>query len=385
MSSTFLDNSNCFIIPGQIITSKIPIELLDTHFQATKSILLDYYELYHTDIERVLNVKNRHVMVVKVLLDHLNMSLTSCGSKQHPKDRSQRDIDFTVISYLQQRQKIDGHATLLHSREMYSIQFASVKSQDLSILFGALVNPIGYEVLVAGFLLLLILTVFIAMFYKFKASHSWDRGLGEFIPTSTDITTFLLRGQIDQCSSCKIASKMMKFSMLRFIYGVWLFYCILITSTYKSKLIHQLMQPTSTITANTFEELLEDPRPIVALGGGRNGFHQNVLDIIVEFGLLNGTKTGDLFLKIIDRYRGRSGDNDPMTLIEGRFNFLDSGARLNLMFSIFEKKFQIENYEISKASFSKPEFWSVKTSWRSKTILATLGQLASSGILDLWK
>lgn len=372
LTSSPTPTDNCFLVPKLIFGNTVMQHpSVDVYLHQTKSIILDFYNMFENDVERVVNVKNRHEMIVKVLIEHLNLSLTVCGDSQYPPPPL-RHIDFALTRYDQQKEKL-GNATLFHSREFYQVTFAAVKTIDVSVLFASLIRPIGWSVFLSSIGLLLVLSLFISVYYKLRGS--------KIITQFLTVTYFLLRAHIDQCANRRRTTTLLNHHFdLKLIYGTYLFYCILIIATYKSNLVQELMQPSATISANTFEELVLDNKPLISLGFDRGGQATD----LKEFMTMEATRN-PVFVKLVKKRTRGAEHLDPVFIIKGKVNIIDDGTVLTALITMLERKFQITHFRMGKSVVVNPEFWGIKRSRHEDGVVKTLRQLASSGVLDHFK
>ncbi|XP_021946267.2 uncharacterized protein LOC110844388 [Folsomia candida] len=367
---------DCLIISNSIFQYFPSGSRLDDYFRRIESIVLDFYSWFKDEMEATLNIKNRHIMLLKVISTHLNLSFSSCGSDQDPDDRDERDIDFAISSYKLQKQKLPK-AVLIHSREKYKITFASVKSRDFTAIFVTLVRPVGWRVFACTATCITVLTLLLTMYSK----------ICNFNEITTGKVTFLLiRAHIDQCTtSYEIRQILHRKLMLQFVYVIWLFYCLLIAATYKSNLVQQLQQPTSTVCASTFKELLEDGRPIVGLGGKRPGEYPNLRQIIrTEAEKLANDKEADkanVLLELLKVYEWSEG-RKPDHIVKGKFNMLEDEVMLKVIFAIMKNRYAVHHYQIAKDVIVNNEYWAVKYGPRTRRIVEIIGRLVNGGITD---
>ncbi|XP_035713893.1 uncharacterized protein LOC118438174 [Folsomia candida] len=371
-------------------------------------------------MEAILSVKNRHLMIVKVIATHLNLSFTSCGSSQFPENRDDRDIDFAISSYDLQRQKIDS-ALLIHSREKFVISFAAVKTNDFAAMLVALIRPVGWRVFACSAGLILSITLLLGVYNKVKMYSKRTNEIrkpqyltipksGTFEALKTQkfefqtsprsnvrntvqystisrITLILFRAHIDQCTSSGMVRKIFTRDQidLQFLYVIWLFYCLLIATTYKSNLVQQLLSPTSTLSACTFSELLQDDRPIVGFGGRRPGEYPLLLEIIsTEAAKFQGSERGRILTQLIQRYEPTEGRRPDLAL-SGKINVLEDEAIITGMLALMRNRYSVNHYGKGKDAIVNEEFWSVKYGHYTNDIANVIGRLVNGGITDLFR
>lgn len=78
------DKTNCFLISRTIFQNAPYVEDMDDYFSRIKSVVFDFYSWHRDEMDATLNVKNRHIMLLKVIVAHLNLSFSSCGEDQYP-------------------------------------------------------------------------------------------------------------------------------------------------------------------------------------------------------------------------------------------------------------------------------------------------------------
>lgn len=372
----------CFMAPKDIFSRRTRLAQVDDYLHRTKSIVLDFYEWYKTDIERVMNVKNRHQMVLKVLIEHFNRSLSSCGPSQFSQNAEEYEIDFSTITSLEMLFKFKTFE-LFHSREICKIGFSAVRRQDSFLVLVALVKPIGWRIFLTTAILIPLLTMGAFAHQKISEKFVGLYNKQRRVPSKKKFFGLLVRAHIDQCVENRQTDLIVGRNMnLRILYMSWLFYCLLVVTTFKSNLIQELMQPEATVSAETFEELLADPRPFVGFDG-ESGQPYEIWRVLAREAIMHVNRDDNIFQQLSKRYKKR-GLNTVDDILEGRFNLFDEVNILHRMFQILERKYGIYHYKIAKTFFTNDVFWAVKRVRHSK-FLATLEHLASSGIIDYFR
>lgn len=378
----------CLLVPKDIFADSMRAVKVDSYLHRTKSIVLDFYEWYTNGFERIMNVKNRHIMVLKVLAGHLNRSLSSCGSSQFKSAKHDKhEIDFATVTTLEKRHKYKTWE-LFHPREQSEVGFAAVRKQDYFSVLVALVKPIGWKIFFATGILIPILTLFVFLYQTMSDNMTL---VSRSKPETAKISGFLIRAHIDQCVENKNTTLIVGKKMdLRILYMSWLFYCLIVTTTYRTNLIQELMKPAATISPETFEELLADPRPFVGFDGGKGGQRVEVGNILASEAIAYSNRViskdgnDNVYKRLGERYkkRGIQGAED---VLETKLNMFDEVDILHEMFEILERKYGIQHYKIAKVSLTNDISWAVKRSQGSARILETLEILATSGILDFYR
>lgn len=244
-------------------------------------------------------------------------------------------------------------------------------------MFVALVRPVGWRVFVCTAVTILVLTA------VFKGYH---RMSDVQIAPASKIALVLFRSHIDQCTTQTEICRILRGKPdLQFLYTVWLFYCLLIAATYRSNLVQQLMKPTSTVSASTFKELLEDGRQIVGLGGKRPGEYPRIKEFIRSEAEKMETKEGrDVLLNILQVYDS-DGGRKPDKILSGKINMLEDQVMLEVVFAIMRDRYGVNNFRIAKDVISNEEYWAVKYGPWTKDIVTIIGRLVNGGLTDFFR
>lgn len=376
--------SPCLQIYHQIFPTRrsIPdVGKSDAYFAASQSIMLDFYKVSDNNYVRMRNMKNRHHMVVKVVLKHLNLSVDACGSHRFLEDGSQRHLDFGISSYKQQHEKLQT-ASLIHSGEQFRIIFASMRREVFSGMFVSLVKPIGTQVLVFSLVLIVLLTTFLWLYVKFLVKVGQKRAaLSE--TKVVDVILYLFRGHVDQCVDTGNVFRGHHRNDLKVLHAAWLCYTLLVLAAYRSNLIDTLMQPGSYERHETFEQLANDERTIVGIGlEGRPGQSSNIRTIMAGEVAKSKSDSTHTFERIGAKFN-KSYVPNALEILEGRFNFMDDEIMVEKTFLVLEKRYGVHHYEIGRESLKNEEFWSVSHSApKARQILRVIRHLAECGALD---
>lgn len=372
--------SNCLLIPRDIFTNRLKISTLDDYISRIQSILLDQYKWYPKGVFRFNNIKNRHIMVIKVLVDHHNLTVGNCEKHQVSDNPNVWDIDLAVYTYPQKLLRLSQNYELIHSREKFEVKFGAVKRYNVVAIFLALFRPIGFNMFMANIMVIGCLTICVIGYRKISGIISDN-------PCSATlrVSEFLIRAQIDQCLGYKHAALILKTNInLRFIYATYLFYCLLISATFKSNLIQELMKPTETLSPETFHELLADKRPIHALETRKGGQPMHV-NVALESELGRGKRSDNTIFENLSNKYILKAVKDVNELLQCKVSIMDEGSYHKIMFEILEKKYRLRGYKIAEDSIANDIFWAVKHSAGSTGLVETLNAMASAGIIDYFR
>lgn len=341
--------SSCLLFGHKIFPRRQeipPINKLDAYFRTSQGILLDYYQLARNNYKRARIVKNRHQMVIKVLLERLNLSADACGSRRFSVSASGRHVDFGVSSYTQQRDKRHV-AELVHSWEQFKIKFATLKQTLYVGHIKTLIDPIGWMILVASLILgvtlgiLLLIQIHVSYIFRSKnRSHMSPIAL-------TGITIFFVRTLIDQPLD-PVAALGSRVRGIRYLYIAWLSYCFLVNAIYRSNLINTFTQPGHTVHIQTFKDLALDNKTIAGIGKkGRPGQSSNVREVLNAEASASHQRWGT-FHQIGKKYDKEHIEPAVIDILQGRYNYLDDAIMVETAFDIMEKRYGINHYGIGR-------------------------------------
>lgn len=307
-------NSRCLLISKSVFSRSSDSDF-DSLLSSTKSIIFEFYSnLYKSDFEAIYNAKSRHFMILKILTSQLNLSINACGEDQYPTDENKLDINFAMMPYDHQLNQV-SKTELIHSREDYVVKFASVKSPDVSSLFLSLVKPIGIALFLASCCLTVVLILAIWLLDNISKLISVPRRT-----TSVSVLAALFgQALIGQCVSYRRTVELFKCNItLRLAYLAWLLYCILITSGYNGNLLQELMQPAETLSSQTFDDLLADPRPVVGFWESRLGQVPDILKCLDR----EAKERFETFGKLLQKFDSKSGVSYPEHILDGKVNVM---------------------------------------------------------------
>lgn len=364
----------CLIVPDGIFTSRFSSSVMDDYISRIESILLDHYEWYQDPVQRIVHTKNRHIMLIKVLVERHNLSISNCGRSQFPKNRDQWDIDLAVYTYPQKFHHLGTtNVDLIHSGEQVKVQFAAVRRYDIYTLFVGLVSPMGWKVFAASVLLLVFLTLCIVGYHH----HLTDYIIPPAVSASR-VAEFLMRANIEQCVINAQTTVILGNKIdLKLIYATYLLYCIVISTAFKSNLVQELMKPSATLSSRTFQELVVDSRSIYSLDERKGGQSMSAYTSLESEVARYPEKS--VYQKLLKKYNRRTAP-DIDHVLSGKVNIMDEGELLKIMFEILEQKYGLRGYKIGTESIVNDVFWAVKHSEVSTGIRETLRIIISSGI-----
>lgn len=325
----------CFLFGHEIFTSyrRIPFFYkLDAYFRSSQGVLRDYYKVSSNNYVRSRLVKNRHQMVVKIILEHLNLSADACCIRRFPLDKSQRHIEFGISSYTQQLEK-SGIAELIHSREQFRIKFVTVQQEFFAGYFASLVSPVGWSILVASVLLGCIIGTCIILQYRLSSKIYNGRHQSQSTPVLS-IFVLMVRPFLEQSAEPR--------RQIRFIYAIWLLYCLVVSAIYRSNLTNTLSSPGLTQSIQTLRDLAADNKTIAGIGRkGRHGQSSDVRAIIAAE--LESTSISledrETFEILGKKFQKEKIEPIALDILQGRYNYLDDAALIEPAFGIMEKRY----------------------------------------------
>ncbi|OXA45092.1 hypothetical protein Fcan01_20365 [Folsomia candida] len=382
ISPTFIQalppSSNCLRIGHLVFSEYNAISYsskIDDFFAKSQTIVLDYYKISQNNIIRSQRAKNRHHMFVKVVLNKLNLSIDACPQIKKPDENH---LHFSVSSYLE-KNRLLRTSSLVHSREKFSLVFASAKVEKYTGLITPLVKPVGFVVILVTIGHIFVLVAIFEIYGRLW-SKIWDCSRKNY-PYFGAVAMLLIRSQMEQCVDPK--SILRRRSDLSTMYCGSLLFNLIVLSTYRGNLIPTLMAPTDTTHLTTWKELSLDPKPVVAISTkGRLGQNLNVRKLLEDKLFTENEKTREIFKSLGTKYN-TSFIPKLVDILEGRYNILEDGAVLLTALEIMEDRYGWTKYGVGRETITNPEFWAVGyNAPKFGQILALISNLAQTGITD---
>lgn len=391
--------NTCLKISPKVFTSTQGIPSYgkaDKTLTSSESIIFDNYKQENNDFTRIRKLKNRHVMIVKAFVEHLNLSLDACGASQYPggsfPTSPHRHLDFGISSYSQQMEKAP-HFALVFSREQFSVAFASTVWPDHAAMLLSLIRPVGWKVFVATLASAVAITLFITLYFHLEAllmrnacrNEDTVEKVSSRIPDHRHhslghIAKLIFRPPIDQCvSHPTLTSTLSASPVVQLIYTGWLIYSLLFTATYRSNLVGTWIQPSPPLALETFQELADDGRRLLGVGqGGRPGQYSSV-----ELFLKAESERNPVFQTLLSKYE-KHLDVRPQEVLGGTVNFLDDAFLVKSLCLLLVISYNVLHYKVG-STLANPEYWAVKYGPHSHGMLNVLGRLMQAGISDQYK
>jgi hypothetical protein len=348
---------------------------IDSQILSIRNIMLDSY-LYSTFDKRVDQMLSRHHLITKVILEQLNVSVSSCPDPaSYPPDRFPiSDLNFAV-STAENHKMRSWNSEIFYSGETFVVKFASAFQRNSRQSVFVLIGPIGWKVFIVT-----VCTAVSIIWILWVSSKLYDSLKIE------SVISAVLRPLLDQCEERKLPTGRFYF---RLILLTWLFYCLLVTETYRSELISHMMKHPKQIWMNTFEELSEDTadKCMVVGVGSRPG--QDFEDIILSEAINSLTeKRKRRFLAIlrkknhtIDRIIALNRTKADKEIAEGSAIIIGDLFIIELFSDALETLAGARFYEPSSEGLPRKIFWSVKYGPFQESILGILKWLRDFGIL----
>jgi hypothetical protein len=370
---------SCFVVHDSVYPpwkQQTPIHhsKLDSWIHNRTNLILDFYRL-RKKLRRTEGL-NRHLMTVKILIESLNLSISACD----PSDAADFDIKFGLTTVT----KSDRKYSLIFSRETFQLKFLSPKRKNHNFTFSFLVAPIGERCLLATLISAVLIALTLTGMGAF-ASHKISVSKQNVVRYFFTLLNMLALSLIDQCISWRRVSKQL--FTINLIYGLWLFYSVLVQSSYRSGFIRQLVKPPSSVWITTFKELSEDhSREVVGLGdGGRFGQAPNVTEILIsEHKNSLDEQRKESLRKISDKFT-KPRTIDFHKILRGKVNVLDDAFAMQVLHEAFVRQYGSSIYGLSTDFVNNFEFWAVKQGRYGKPVLEIIRKLVSGGITDHFK
>jgi hypothetical protein len=349
-------------------------EHIDTQFLSIDNLIFEYYE-FSTISGRRKTLRSWQRLAVKVILEHLNLSVSSC---QGPVSVAKEDIAANDLSFLvntiEDHKLRSKYSDIFYSGEVFFVQFASAFHQISRQSLFALIGPLGWKVLIATFLtgvsIICILRVLSNVLESLRIEP---------------IISTVVRPLLDQCEERKLPSEKIYF---RLILLTWLFYCLIVTETYRSELISHMMKRHEKFWMEKFQEIAEDPTQIVVNLGTRPG--HIVLNKLL-YSEFENSKKGERrnhfqtilrklnesvsFLSTLNRTFPDKEFRDGTVIAMGDRFIVESFS------DTLEKIVGSRYYELSMERIISKVYWSVKYGPRQGLIISLLQWLRDCGFL----
>jgi hypothetical protein len=315
-------------------------------------------------------------MTAKIILEQLNVSISSCPKpKSSPPDRISpaNDVDFAVNT-VEDHRMLSSNSEIFFSGETYVVKFASPFKQDNRQTVIVLIGPLGWNVFIAT------LSTTLGIICVLKLSSNGT------IRTESIISA-VVRPLLDQCEERKLPSERIYF---RIILLTWLFYCLLITETYRSELISHMMKRTDKLWMKTIQEIATDTTHHLIQLGSRQGY-KFMSESILYSEAINSVKEERkkkftiLIQKINDTVnwlRSQKRKRMNKEIAEGSAIIIGDSFMVELFSDVVEDISGSRFYEPSEEGLPSKIFWSVKYGPLQESILNMLKWLRDNGILD---
>jgi hypothetical protein len=369
------DNNNCLLVSTQLYPRPShPIQHLDNYISSIDNLI---FELYNSENLRG-RLRNRQHLLIKIILNHHNLSVSNCKKSNSTGQEINLDINFAVdaknISAFPNQHIFDPWET-------YSLRFTFIYRKEPHCTLGDLVGPIGSTVLS-----ITAISFTVLLFILFSFSY-----VPYSIPTSPisfiSITSSLLRPLLDQCEEELPSSRF----YFRLILAPWLFYCLLLSETYRSELTSHMMKPTTKGWLRTYGELVNDTAfqsSTVTFFSDRRGqpFDPHVV-LQSEFHLMDRGRRKTVSKNILQqidntnqRFRNRNHCDLLREMSNGQTIILGDSFVLEVFSEMSRIKLGTKLYRVSTEGIDRKVLWCVIR--RRNVIIGTLVLLRDAGILS---
>jgi len=325
-------------------------------------------------------------MIVSLIIKHLNVSISACPEPEPLSEDFEADIEFAVNTK-EDFNELSKSSELFYSHETFIIKFASTyfmsgRRSSLTVLIG----PLGFNVFVGTVTTLLVIITLLSIFTKLiEPSITFD-----------SVTSVVLRPLLDQCEERRLPSIKAYF---RLILSTWLFYCLLVTDTYRSELISHMMKGQKKYWLREFKDIT-NPDCHITNFGNRPGQYPNSKDIIKSEMMNSVTlERRDKFSAILDNVNRTTEHLTQIHKLRGEKEYYDyliksiqTGAMLMIGDVFILKGFSdaaellvgSRFYELSEEYIPNKIFWSVRQSPVQQSVISLLKRLRDSGTLQFF-
>ena len=192
---------------------------------------------------------------LKYSIQQLNISLMSCISLKAAINCANTDGIFPIRA-----KKADGGWRIFFFGEDLHFRFIYMIDSSLSS-WWALVAPLGWRVLLATFWSAVLITVMNCILTNTTTMTTVMEHRGPLTLGNSFLHT--IRPLLDQCYEI-LPSSSFRF---RLVFLFWLFYCLIVSETYRGELVSYLTKPYYEIKAETLRELIAGGYDIFSKGG----------------------------------------------------------------------------------------------------------------------
>ncbi|OXA42288.1 hypothetical protein Fcan01_22777 [Folsomia candida] len=360
----------CLLFGPEIFSTsrKIPkFNMSDAYFRTSQGIILDYYKLERNNFVRSRIVKNRYQMVIKVLLERLNLSVDACGRHRFPRNGSERHIHFGVSSYIEQS-AMSGISQLIHSREQFKVKFATVKQKVYIGNFMTLISPVGWKLLVASVLVGVTLGTLLQIHISLSSKLRTAGGQKNHPISPILIVMFFVQTFLDQCNDPAVTLGRGNglHRGIRYLYLSWLLYCFIVTATYRSNLINMFSQPGHT---THIKGLAIENENIAGMGTSSRPGQRSDVKTILDTEAATSCSKRETFQDLGKKYNQKHIQPAAIDILQGRYNYLDDSLLAEAAFEIMDKRFGVNKYAVGEETLVVEEFWANSKSLKTTTLL----------------
>ncbi|OXA42630.1 hypothetical protein Fcan01_22528 [Folsomia candida] len=391
-TSTLQDRQKCLIIFTEISKrSNIRShDEIDNLLRSMSSLVLDFYDKLNQTTRRT-DARSQVHMTLKVIMSHLNVSYSKC-----PKGDSAHhvDINWSVDTFQKQLDRRKG-SELFWSGNIVQVKFMSCRRVNRFLTFLLLVGPLGFNIFLATLVLIAVHILTLGLTLNLELKLVGSNGNTNNINSKdqyTTISSVVVRPLLDQCEERHQTLPSIKF-YFRLILCNWLFYCLIITDTYRSSLVSYLMRPQIGISwLKTFPELKTDQerRRILALGfrPGQTTSIDEFINSEIESCRHTNPKRVELLQHILQEIADTKALADEKLydinkqFTSGNMILVADSFLLSACARGFERFVGGRFYELSTESISNRVYWTVSPGPFQRRVTKVMRRLRDAGILD---
>lgn len=314
------------------------------------------------------------LIITQYLMKSLNVSVLNCylevsGNQYKYIAREPLSINFKLITVSIQLEH-NPFSSLIQVGLARQVQFLSARTIDNKVVWASLIGPLGLPVFSASvFLVPLLIFIMHALsqFSKLTGIHhiSFD-----------EIGSAIIRPVFDQCLEDQLPSTKLYF---RLILAVWLYYCLLVSETYRSELTSHLTKGHEKKWLKKFAEIVQkaEERKLLFIPADIEPNHISELLVVVksEYEIHNDTdkKYSYIMKQIYDRLNTTVSELYVWTdkakfkiwfkiirsILDGTAGLFGLTSQLTALCEIFETTYGESLYRISDESITTMEMWAV--------------------------
>lgn len=328
------------------------------------------------------------LIVTQYLMKSLNVSVLNCyrksdGHYQYPSNEP-LDLHFKLVT-ISSKLEESLHSNLQDISISSKVQFLTAKTVDDRVLWASLIGPLGVHVFITTVALIPILIFIIYAFSR------WERGSISL----DDISSAVIRPLFDQCLENQLPSTKLYF---RLVLAVWLYYCLLVSETYRSELTSFLTRGNDGKWLRTFAEIARNAEKLTfAPANFETNQMLELMSILKSEYEMHAESDGKYSRSIEESYKSLNKTTSGMlkwgqswriewfavlkAIMKGTACLIGSKTQLTAVCEIFRHRYGQSVYQISDDSITSYETWAVWHGPLKSAISCKVQWMRDTGIL----